>query len=250
MNAQREDVRRPRSSRAAKVIDAAECVTLALPREPRRRRARLDAGAAPRAARRGPRQRRVVPRAVRDRAALPRPAGPRPADAAGGVPRRPVRWWSRSTAARSAGSATCGRSASRRTSSSSSTTTSRTSGTARSTSSIPHAAASGVVVRRLIARLGLRSMTRDSAVCLYTALVCDTGRFQYETTTPRGVRARRRARRVRRPGRARSAARCSRSTRFAYLAAARRGARGDDARPRAVVRVDGGDPGACWPATA
>ena len=27
-------------------------------------------------------------------------------------------------------------------------------------------------------------LTRDAAVCLYAALVCDTGRFQYESTTP------------------------------------------------------------------
>jgi phosphoesterase RecJ-like protein len=47
----------------------------------------------------------------------------------------------------------------------------------------PNAAASGVLVRRLIERLGL-SLTRDTAVCLYAALVCDTGRFQYESTTP------------------------------------------------------------------
>jgi phosphoesterase RecJ-like protein len=47
----------------------------------------------------------------------------------------------------------------------------------------PDAAASGVLVRRLIARLGL-PMTRDAAVCLYAALVCDTGRFQYKSTTP------------------------------------------------------------------
>jgi len=47
----------------------------------------------------------------------------------------------------------------------------------------PRAAASGVVVRDLIRVLGL-PMTRESAFCLYTALVCDTGRFQYETTTP------------------------------------------------------------------
>jgi phosphoesterase RecJ-like protein len=45
------------------------------------------------------------------------------------------------------------------------------------------AAASGVLVRRLVDRLGL-PLTRDAAVCLYTALVCDTGRFQYECTTP------------------------------------------------------------------
>lgn len=47
----------------------------------------------------------------------------------------------------------------------------------------PDAAASGVVVRRLVDRLGL-PLDREAAFCLYTALVCDTGRFQYETTTP------------------------------------------------------------------
>lgn len=47
----------------------------------------------------------------------------------------------------------------------------------------PSAAASGVVVRELIRALDL-PMTRDVAFCLYVALVCDTGRFQYETTTP------------------------------------------------------------------
>ena len=47
----------------------------------------------------------------------------------------------------------------------------------------PDAAASGVLVRRLIAALDL-PMTRDAAVCLYAALVCDTGRFQYQSTTP------------------------------------------------------------------
>jgi len=45
-----------------------------------------------------------------------------------------------------------------------------------------NAAASGVLVRRLIAELGL-PLTRDAAICLYAALVCDTGRFQYESTT-------------------------------------------------------------------
>jgi len=44
------------------------------------------------------------------------------------------------------------------------------------------AAASGVLVRRLIDRLQL-PLTRDAAICLYAALVCDTGRFQYESTT-------------------------------------------------------------------
>jgi phosphoesterase RecJ-like protein len=45
-----------------------------------------------------------------------------------------------------------------------------------------HAAASGVLVRRLVETLGL-PLNRDAAVCLYAALVCDTGRFQYESTT-------------------------------------------------------------------
>jgi phosphoesterase RecJ-like protein len=47
----------------------------------------------------------------------------------------------------------------------------------------PAAAASGVLVRALIEKLEL-PLTRDAAVCLYAALVCDTGRFQYESTTP------------------------------------------------------------------
>lgn len=46
----------------------------------------------------------------------------------------------------------------------------------------PDAAASGVLVRKLIARLGL-PLERDAATCLFAALVCDTGRFQYECTT-------------------------------------------------------------------
>ena len=47
----------------------------------------------------------------------------------------------------------------------------------------PEAAASAVVVRRLLDRLGWE-LTRDAAQCLYTGLVCDTGRFQYDNTTP------------------------------------------------------------------
>jgi len=45
----------------------------------------------------------------------------------------------------------------------------------------PAAAASGVVVRRLLERLDL-PLDREVATCLYVALVCDTGRFQYEAT--------------------------------------------------------------------
>jgi bifunctional oligoribonuclease and PAP phosphatase NrnA len=47
----------------------------------------------------------------------------------------------------------------------------------------PDAAASGVLVRRLVGELGL-TLDQPAAVSLYAALVCDTGRFQYETTTP------------------------------------------------------------------
>ena len=46
----------------------------------------------------------------------------------------------------------------------------------------PDAAASAVLVRRLADRLGW-GLTREAAVCLYTGLVCDTGRFQYDNTT-------------------------------------------------------------------
>jgi bifunctional oligoribonuclease and PAP phosphatase NrnA len=47
----------------------------------------------------------------------------------------------------------------------------------------PDAAASAVVVRHLLARLGW-DLNREAAQCLYTGLVCDTGRFQYDCTTP------------------------------------------------------------------
>jgi phosphoesterase RecJ-like protein len=47
----------------------------------------------------------------------------------------------------------------------------------------PDAAASGVLVRRLVDALGL-GLDDAAAVSLYAALVCDTGRFQYDTTTP------------------------------------------------------------------
>ncbi len=47
----------------------------------------------------------------------------------------------------------------------------------------PDAAASGALVHRMIRLTGL-PLNNDAAICLYTALVCDTGRFQYETTTP------------------------------------------------------------------
>ena len=47
----------------------------------------------------------------------------------------------------------------------------------------PDAAASGWVVLQLVDELGL-PLNQEAAVCLYAALVCDTGRFQYDTTTP------------------------------------------------------------------
>jgi phosphoesterase RecJ-like protein len=47
----------------------------------------------------------------------------------------------------------------------------------------PDAAATAVVVRRLATRLGW-PLTREAAICLYTGLVTDTGRFQYSNTTP------------------------------------------------------------------
>lgn len=44
-------------------------------------------------------------------------------------------------------------------------------------------AATAVLVDELIRRLG-GTLDRDTAICLYTALVTDTGRFQYASTTP------------------------------------------------------------------
>ncbi len=47
----------------------------------------------------------------------------------------------------------------------------------------PDAAASGWVTLELIDELGLE-LNQDAAIALYAALICDTGRFQYDTTTP------------------------------------------------------------------
>jgi phosphoesterase RecJ-like protein len=47
----------------------------------------------------------------------------------------------------------------------------------------PDAAASAVMVRRLATQLGW-PLSREAAICIYTGLVTDTGRFQYESTTP------------------------------------------------------------------
>lgn len=47
----------------------------------------------------------------------------------------------------------------------------------------PDAASTATVVRELARRLGW-PLNRDAALCLYTGLVTDTGRFQYANTTP------------------------------------------------------------------
>jgi phosphoesterase RecJ-like protein len=47
----------------------------------------------------------------------------------------------------------------------------------------PDAAATAVVVRRLAHDLGW-TLNRAAAMCIYTGLVTDTGRFQYSNTTP------------------------------------------------------------------
>lgn len=47
----------------------------------------------------------------------------------------------------------------------------------------PDAAATAVLVRRLASQLGW-DLDRDVALCLYTGLATDTGRFQYSNTTP------------------------------------------------------------------
>lgn len=47
----------------------------------------------------------------------------------------------------------------------------------------PDAAATAVIVRELAHQLGW-ALNRDAAMCLYTGLVTDTGRFQYANTTP------------------------------------------------------------------
>jgi phosphoesterase RecJ-like protein len=51
----------------------------------------------------------------------------------------------------------------------------------------PEAAATAEVVFRLIQRMG-GDITADVAACLYAGLVTDTGRFQYEATTPEVLR--------------------------------------------------------------
>ncbi len=51
----------------------------------------------------------------------------------------------------------------------------------------PSASAVGEIIYDLITEMGLE-ITRDVAICLYTAIVTDTGSFQYESTTPGTLR--------------------------------------------------------------
>jgi phosphoesterase RecJ-like protein len=46
----------------------------------------------------------------------------------------------------------------------------------------PQAAATAVLVYHLIHEMGL-PLNREAAVCLYAGIVCDTGRFQYDSTS-------------------------------------------------------------------
>jgi phosphoesterase RecJ-like protein len=51
----------------------------------------------------------------------------------------------------------------------------------------PHASSTAEVVYRLIQAMG-GGLSPDSATCLYAGIVTDTGRFQYEATTPETLR--------------------------------------------------------------
>jgi phosphoesterase RecJ-like protein len=51
----------------------------------------------------------------------------------------------------------------------------------------PAASAVGEIIYDLIGEMGLE-ITRDVAICLYTAIVTDTGSFQYDSTTPGTLR--------------------------------------------------------------
>ena len=105
----------------------------------------------------------------------------------------------------------------------------------------PDAAASGVVVRRLVHELGL-PLNDDAAVALYAALVCDTGRFQYDTTTPAVFELARELVEYDVPV-SRLSPPAVRGAPLRVPQAARRGARQRRARRRATLRVDRGHPG-------
>lgn len=48
---------------------------------------------------------------------------------------------------------------------------------------VPDAAATAVLVYRMVQQADFLSLDTEVAQCLYAGIVCDTGRFQYETTT-------------------------------------------------------------------
>ena len=214
-----------------------------MPRQPRRRRARLDARAAPRAARR---RHRAASRRSPSRSSSRRTTASCPASSCS---RRPTRSrasptsWSPSTAGRSPASAISSRRPRRR--ASSIVIDHHVSNQRYGTINVidPDAAASGVLVRRLIDASSACRSTRDAAVCLYAALVCDTGRFQYETTTPAVFELARRARRAS-TCRSRELSRTLfEEHRFAYLQLLAEALAARRARRREAVRVDEGDPG-------
>ena len=153
-----------------------------LPRDPRRRRPRLHARPAPRAAGRRARLDRLLPRALRRGAALPGAPRPRAPHPARRVPRRARRHGHVRLRVdpppRRAGRAGQGRPRARR------------DRPPRLQRPLRHDQRGRPRGRRLGRRglpphraLGL-PLTRDVAICLYAGLVCDTGRFQYESTTP------------------------------------------------------------------
>ena len=70
---------------------------------------------------------------------------------------------------------------------STSTTTTTTRASATWSSSTPEASSTGELLRDVFAELGI-DLTPELAEPLYTALVTDTGRFQYANTTPKALR--------------------------------------------------------------
>ena len=96
-------------------------------------------------------------------------------------------------------------------------------------------------MRRLVDRMGL-PLTRDAAICLYAALVCDTGRFQYESTTPEVFDLARELAVVRPADRA-AVPHAVRGAPVRVPAAARRRPRGRRAGAGEALRVGEGHPG-------
>ena len=201
-------------------------------------------GLLPRAARRRARRRRVVPEPFVVAPHYRELPGPRPAHPARRLPRRARRDGHvrlrlarppRRPRARGQGRARAR---------SSSTTTSRTTATARSTSSIPTRRRAACSCAGSSTSSASRS-TDDAAVCLYAALVCDTGRFQYETTTPEVFDLARELVEFDVPDRPPVARTLFEEHRFAYLKLLGEALAARRARRRAALRVDRGHPGRC-----